>query len=164
MINHSFHPCSHGFEFTLHFFVRALLKACNKRCQENVWKGDKICDDGNNHCGCGWDGGDCCGTTKAYDFNFCSKCKCLDPKNQPKLEAGQTCDNNKKADFHCDPDNNHANCDFDGGDCCGPNVKGTHYQYHFCTAKQILKDGACTCKVGASCFLFRVLLVVIYLF
>jgi len=62
------------------------------------------------------------------------------------LKAGQTCDNNKKKDFHCDPDNNHANCDFDGGDCCGSNVKGTHYQYHFCTAKQILKNGACTCK------------------
>ena len=26
-----------------------------------AYKGDGICDDENNHCGCDYDGGDCCG-------------------------------------------------------------------------------------------------------
>merc|ERR1712048_1308638 len=41
-------------------------------------------------------------------------------KNQPKLKPGQVCDVRLKGDTHCDPKNNHENCDFDGGDCCGP--------------------------------------------
>ena len=148
------------FEFTLLLF-RALLKACSKPCYENRWKGDKTCDDENNHCGCGWDGGDCCGTTKDYDYLYCTECKCLDPKNQPKLKSGQICDLHKKADFHCDPKNNHENCDFDGGDCCGAtkDAKAGRSKYHFCTAKQILRKedggtGDCLCKVGISCCLF----------
>ena len=28
-----------------------------------------------------------------------------------------------KGDGYCDDDNNNAGCDFDGGDCCGDNVK-----------------------------------------
>ena len=142
----------------------SLKQVCNKECADASWKGDKTCDDENNHCGCGWDGGDCCGTTKDYDYDYCTKCKCLDPKNQPKLKPGQKCDLHKKDDSFCDPGNNHENCDFDGGDCCGfKNKKGRLYQYHFCTAKQILKNGACTCKVGASLVLFQVVLVLIFL-
>ena len=125
-------------------------QGCSKPCKETAWKGDKTCDDDNNHCGCGWDGGDCCGTTKDYDYLYCNKCKCLDPKNQPKVKPGEVCNLNFKGDTHCDPQNNHANCDFDGGDCCGPTKSGKsgRSKYHFCTAKDILKDGACTCKVS----------------
>ena len=150
---------------TLKFILlpfRVPFKACKKPCHERRYKGDKTCDDGNNHCGCGWDGGDCCGTTKDYDYNYCTKCKCLDPKNQPKLKPGQKCDLHKRGDSYCDPGNNHENCDFDGGDCCGTTDQGRLAQYHLCTGKQILKNGACTCKVGTSCFLFRVVLFLIY--
>merc|ERR1712187_909328 len=105
-------------------------------------------DDENNHCGCAWDGGDCCGTTKEYDYLYCKVCKCLDPKKKPKLKTGEKCDVHFKGDTHCDPQNNHADCDFDGGDCCGPtkDAKAGRSKYHFCTAKDILKGGACTCK------------------
>lgn len=130
---------------------------CSKPCEDASWKGDKTCDDENNHCGCGWDGGDCCGTTKDYDYLYCTECKCLDPKNQPKLKSGQICELHKKADSHCDPKNNHENCDFDGGDCCGgiKDAKAGRSKYHFCSAKDIIAKGAgkngegtgdCLCK------------------
>lgn len=62
------------------------------------------------------------------------------------------------ADSHCDPKNNHPDCAWDGGDCCGPTEKGKagRSKFHFCTADQIfdkkdangnvIKKGDCTCK------------------
>ena len=47
------------------------------RCEDDNWKGDGYCDDGNNHEGCEWDGGDCCGEN--VDKRNCQDCKCLDP-------------------------------------------------------------------------------------
>ena len=60
------------------------MQKCSTPCHEFNWKGDKTCDDKNNHCGCGWDGGDCCGNTKDYDFLYCKECKCLDPAHKDK--------------------------------------------------------------------------------
>merc|ERR1712048_255486 len=37
-------------------------KTCLGSCQSPNWKGDGICDDGNNNCGCEYDKGDCCPT------------------------------------------------------------------------------------------------------
>ena len=37
---------------------------CSSECGVHIWKGDGYCDDVNNICGCGWDGGDCCGNKK----------------------------------------------------------------------------------------------------
>ena len=37
-------------------------------------KGDNICDDGNNNCGCEWDGGDCCGSN--VNKQKCVVCEC----------------------------------------------------------------------------------------
>ena len=54
------------------FAGNQLVPFSTKRC------GNHFCDDGNNHAGCGWDGGDCCG--KKVNKKFCKKCKCLDPK------------------------------------------------------------------------------------
>ena len=31
-----------------------------------------------------------------------------------------------KGDTYCDDDNNNGGCDWDGGDCCGANVKKTY--------------------------------------
>jgi len=132
--------------------------ACNEPCHEPVWQGDQTCDDENNHCGCNWDGGDCCGTTADYNYDYCTDCDCLDPDNQLTLNEGEVCDVHWRADTHCDPQNNHANCDYDGGDCCGPTEDGEEgrSKYHFCTAEEILPGGDCTCKdpnygVSESC-------------
>ena len=50
---------------------------CDDTCYMESWKGDGACDDGNNNCGCEWDGGDCCGEN--VNTQFCSACECLDP-------------------------------------------------------------------------------------
>merc|ERR1719201_2998218 len=39
---------------------------CSKPCKVLAWVKDKKCDDENNHCGCNWDGGDCCGFKNDY--------------------------------------------------------------------------------------------------
>ena len=59
------------------FILSATPATCTGTCQETTWKGDNYCDDGNNNCGCEWDGGDCCGSNVKTDF--CSACECLDP-------------------------------------------------------------------------------------
>ena len=123
------------------------MQECNTPCHESTWKGDKTCDDENNHCGCGWDGGDCCGTTKEYDFLYCKVCKCLDPKHKSQ---GVVCHAAHIGDSYCDPGNNHANCKYDGGDCCAHKATESDAgrgRYHFCSKKDMLAGGACTCKV-----------------
>jgi len=48
----------------------------NKRCFNLDWKGDGVCDDENNHGGCDFDGGDCCG--EDVDTDLCTLCQCLE--------------------------------------------------------------------------------------
>ena len=43
-------------------------------CENPEHKGDGLCDDGNNHAGCDFDGGDCCGFN--VDTSFCNECAC----------------------------------------------------------------------------------------
>lgn len=45
------------------------------------------------------------------------QCKCKDPN------ASACGSEQYKGDGNCDDENNVADCDFDGGDCCGSNVK-----------------------------------------
>merc|ERR1712156_1005915 len=49
-------------------------------CIVPSWRGDNYCDDGNNNKGCGYDGGDCCGSNA--NKTYCQKCQCLDPNNK----------------------------------------------------------------------------------
>ena len=49
-------------------------------CIVPSWRGDNYCDDGNNNKGCGYDGGDCCGSNS--NKTYCQKCQCLDPNNK----------------------------------------------------------------------------------
>ena len=42
-------------------------------------KGDGYCDDENNNCGCGWDGGDCCTSFRKDYKTRCTECVCIDP-------------------------------------------------------------------------------------
>ena len=58
-------------------------------------------------------------TTTDYDYDYCSECKCLDPKVKVTCQ-----DQHLIGDKHCDPQNNHVGCHFDGGDCCGPKLTG----------------------------------------
>ena len=53
-------------------------------CEYSQYKGDGICDDGNNNAGCNWDGGDCCGNH--VNNNYCQECLCKDP-NDPSWKT-----------------------------------------------------------------------------
>merc|ERR1711881_190046 len=56
-------------------------KSCPGVCGAGgTFKGDGYCDDGNNNCGCQYDGGDCCGKSgKKSQFKYCKTCTCQDP-------------------------------------------------------------------------------------
>ena len=97
-----------------------------------LWKGDGPCDDGNNNCGCEWDGGDCCGDNVNTDY--CSACECLDPNANSDYDISTTSMASTSTttsacsedwfigDSICDDGNNNEDCEWDGGDCCGTNV------------------------------------------
>merc|ERR1711962_582983 len=105
-------------------------KCLEEGCKNLEYKGDGLCDDGNNNKGCDFDGGDCCLTV--VNKSFCTRCECLSPQRGRQGSLG--CENPEhKGDGLCDDGNNHAGCDFDGGDCCGFNVDTS-----FCTE--------CACK------------------
>merc|ERR1712072_1142628 len=105
---------------------------CKGSCGAVKYKGDGNCDDENNHCGCGYDGGDCCEKSlkKPINKKYCKQCKCLDPKNQPgkKPDDKPKCDKKcgavkYKGDGNRDDENNNCGCDYDGGDCCEKSLK-----------------------------------------
>ena len=57
-------------------------------CFNLDWKGDGICDDQNNHAGCNFDGGDCCGPDA--DTDLCTLCQCLE-EEEAHLPYGKIC-------------------------------------------------------------------------
>merc|ERR1712178_526547 len=77
-------------------------EGCDGTCGEPKYVGDGNCDDVNNNCGCGYDGGDCCGAS--VKTQYCTECKCLDPS------AGtDPCGAPKyKGDGNCDDENNNS--------------------------------------------------------
>jgi len=94
-------------------------------CGKAAWKEDGFCDDGNNNCGCNWDGGDCCDS--ASNFDYCSDCYCLDPNEIPDGSCGGSCWSHiYSGDGFCDDANNNCACDWDGGDCCLVKVLTTY--------------------------------------
>merc|ERR1711910_228913 len=90
-------------------------------------KADYWCDDENNNCGCEWDGGDCCGDD--VKTQYCKECLCLDPSEKATTTTTEapckdSCGSPQwKGDDWCDDENNNCGCEWDGGDCCGDNVK-----------------------------------------
>ena len=93
------------------------------KCSASSFRADNYCDHGNNNCGCGWDGGDCCGNKHKNQYKYCGKkCQCKDPSytapapSKCKKECGK---HGWKGDNNCDDVNNFCGCDWDGGDCCG---------------------------------------------
>ena len=99
-------------------------------CFNHTYKGDDYCDDENNNESCDYDGGDCCGNN--VDTSYCTQCRCLDPGYSTTTLQTTTfsrCGSpNWIGDNFCDDENNNANCNYDGGDCCMTNVNTT-----FCT-------------------------------
>merc|ERR1719158_62896 len=55
--------------------VCACLEETGDGCFKEDYKGDEICDDGNNNPGCDFDGGDCC--LPNVDKTFCTECFCI---------------------------------------------------------------------------------------
>lgn len=91
---------------------------CTGTCYHSDWVSDTYCDDGNNNCGCDWDGGDCCGT--AVKYTHCTQCACLDPDLPEYWNCDGSCSHSAwTGDNYCDDGNNNCACDWDGGDCCG---------------------------------------------
>ena len=106
--------------------------------------GDGFCNDGTNNPECNYDGGDCCGSCVVKQF--CSYCQCLEGDNtgngvsSPSIGDGVCHDDNNVADCNydggdccsignnligngfCNIETNNAECNYDGGDCCGPDV------------------------------------------
>ena len=85
------------------------------QCARQEWRSDGLCDDINNVCACGWDGGDCCGA--GVNKTFCTECQCLDPWYC--ASQGSFCLPTFVSDGICDDANNNDCCGWDGGDCCG---------------------------------------------
>jgi len=106
------------------------LNKCAGKCGSDTHKDDQFCDDDNNNCGCGWDGGDCCGKTgNMNQYKYCFQCACRDPT----YVAPQCPIEKFKGDGVCDDHNNIPGCNWDGGDCC-KKTNGGHgdKQFKFC--------------------------------
>merc|ERR1712159_330651 len=120
----------------------------HKYCETAAYKGDGICDNGNNNCMCGWDGGDCCG--KDNNYHFCgTECQCFEPRQK----CGGFCRREKwLKDGICDVENNNCGCGWDGGDCCGKNAKDSQFAYckKDCFCKNPQSKGFSS-KRGAAC-------------
>ena len=119
-------------------------------CNPN-YQNDGSCDDENNNANCEYDGGDCCGEN--VDTTYCTLCQCLDPQSTMQTSDTQTttplmseCDNlDYQDDGSCDDENNNADCEYDGGDCCGENVDTT-----WCTLCQCLDPTYTTTPISAT--------------
>ena len=106
-----------------------------KGCEIPNYHGDGYCDDENNNEACLFDGGDCCESTVntgVLNTVYCTECLCLDEGGNSSegttTSSGSTtsggCSGNLEwiGDIFCDDINNNVECNFDDGDCCGPNV------------------------------------------
>merc|ERR1712037_1033008 len=115
-----------------------LKTKCAGKCEHAIHKKDGRCDDGNNNCGCDWDGGDCCGSSKdKLQFSYCTACKCLDPSKAKKCPKDKKCGVPAYVgDKRCDDENNNCGCNWDNGDCC--EKSGDKFQYSYCKACKCL--------------------------
>ena len=75
--------------------------------------GDGYCQDENNNGACNYDGGDCCGSCIITEQ--CSQCQCLGGGET----GGNDIPNPLIGDGYCQDEINNAECNYDGGDCCG---------------------------------------------
>ena len=58
------------------------------------------------------------------------------------IPCSETCgDPSRKANHYCDDVNNNCGCDWDGGDCCGPNRKISNEYCSVCKCIEFINDG-----------------------
>jgi hypothetical protein len=95
----------------LKLLCTCLLEGCPP---QHIWLvGDGACFDETNNVNCDFDGGDCCSPYSCYlCFDWCQDCICYEDLNcNGPLEL--------IGNGHCNDQTNNAECNFDGGDCCG---------------------------------------------
>ena len=92
-------------------------------CQGNIETiGNGICEDENNNARCSFDGGDCC--LANLNTASCSECKCK--TEDEVINPYKICPNYTSiGNGICNDENNNPICQYDGGDCCLPNVNIT---------------------------------------
>ena len=104
------------------FFTNALYgaygfeieyRASNEECENIDLIGNGFCNDETNNADCIFDGGDCCGSCIITDY--CLECTCHD-----ETTFGNEITNILVGNGFCNDETNNEDCNFDGGDCCGP--------------------------------------------
>jgi len=112
----------------------------SKRCFNLDWKGDGICDDQNNHGGCNFDGGDCCGDN--VDTDLCTQCQCLE-EEAPLPNAVGCCYKNQTNPQECLCTGTHLDDPNTPGTCCMDDVdnQGNCFQC----------DDSTTCNGNGTC-------------
>ena len=78
------------------------------------------CDDEYNIPQCHFDNGECCGQA---DLSACEDCICKDPDNTELRNIVKCKYPFFRGNGKCDDENNIAECQWDGGDCCGCSMK-----------------------------------------
>ena len=105
--------------------------------------GDGYCHDLTNNVHCGFDGGDCCGSS-CVNTDHCTDCECL-----TGVKRGIT--NALVGDGYCHDHLNNAECQFDAGDCCGACINTDYCKDCACissssiigTTNALVGDGIC---------------------
>merc|ERR1712156_951791 len=132
------------------------LDPCAVLCAGQISSiGNGFCDDINNNKECTYDGGDCCGI--CINTDFCTNCTCL--QNEDGYDKfGPKALKDWIGNGFCDDFLNMAECNFDGGECCGSDVKTDfceNCECHLdsCTNQDLIGDGKCNKKANtAECF------------
>lgn len=89
--------------------------------------GDRYCDgDEYNIAICGWDGGDCCGSS-CLSCSGQSEGSCKDPNGDDGPEFPLCSYNSYAGDGDCDYYANTPDCGWDGGDCCNSTCVDSTY-------------------------------------
>ena len=67
----------------------------------------------------------------------------------------QDCENEWIGDGNCDDGNNNQQCNFDGGDCCGPDVKTDYCTECICREEEVAISLAKLANVECSSHFFK---------
>ncbi|CAM9986910.1 unnamed protein product [Ectocarpus sp. 6 AP-2014] len=122
--------------------------------------GDSVCDTRNNIAVCAYDGGDCCECTcvpNGNSANCVGGFQCVDPAalcvndDDITVDLVENCggDVGIIGDGFCDEENNIAECNYDGGDCCECTCVGqTTDDYLGCNAEFSCVDPSAPCGPG----------------
>ena len=106
----------------------------------NPFVGDGFCNDETNTYECRYDGGDCCESNTS--MIHCSECTCY---HQETCAAGIY--PSLIGDGFCNDETNNADCNYDGGDCCGSCIN-TDYCLHCICLGKIVGNGVPHAHVG----------------